>query len=200
MTIPHRSGRRRCAARRPARCRPLYRTALLGSDIVAAAHLAEGPMIKCSLGPRQQRLGTTHPHCRSARTAKVLDSNRWHLRSMYIHMWSASSSESRALLRDAGGGARLGLSEGPSCFRPRARAPKAPQPSRPCRSTGSAQTGPQFRFFSISGGPAAKCRARAGTDRPAPAQAEAGDTATQGRPLMIVDLRLSALLAAQAAP
>ncbi len=101
--------------------------------------------------------------------------------------------------------ARLGLSEGPSCFRPRARKPKAPQPSRPYRSTGSAQAGAQFRFFSISGGPAAnlKCRARAGTDRPAPAQAEAGDrdTATQGRPLMIVgDLRLSALLAAQAAP
>ncbi len=79
---------------------------------------------------------------------------------------------------------------------------KAPQPSRPYRSTGFAQTGAQFPFFLISGGPAAKCRA--GTDRPAPTQAEAGDTATQGRPLpvmlTIVDLRLSALLAAQAAP
>jgi hypothetical protein len=44
-----------------------------------------------------------------------------------------------------------------------------------------------------------KCRA--GTDRPAPTQAEAGDTATQGRPSpitrTIVDLRLSAALAAQ---
>jgi hypothetical protein len=99
------------------------------------------------------------------------------------------------------------------------RKPKALQPSRPYRSTGSAQTGAQISFFLISGGrsPAAKCRA--GTDRPAPtvtgtgalAQAEAGDTATQGsqgRPragplpivlTMIVDLRLSqaALLAAQ---
>ena len=94
------------------------------------------------------------------------------------------------------------------------RKPKAPQPSRPYRSTGSAQTGAQISFLLISGGrsPAAKCRA--GPDRPAPTgtQAEAGDTATQGsqgRPgplpivlTMIVDLRLSqaALLAAQAAP
>ncbi len=66
------------------------------------------------------------------------------------------------------------------------------------------QTGAQFLFFLVSGGPAPKCRA--GTDRPAPTQTEAGDTATQGRPLpgpvmlTIVDLRLSALLAAQAAP
>ncbi len=62
----------------------------------------------------------------------------------------------------------------------------------------------QFSFFSIPGGPAATGKCRAGTDRPAPTQPEAGDTATQGRPsplpLTIVDLRLSAALAAQAAP
>ena len=149
MTIPHRSGRRRCAARRPARCRPLYRTALLGSDIVAAAHLAEGPMIKCSLGPRQQRLGTTHPHCRSARTAKVLDSNRWHLRSMYIHMWSASSSESMALLvlSDAESDSDcpkdpLVFGREPANLKPRSRAgltgPRGPH--KPVRSF------PSFRF------------------------------------------------------
>jgi hypothetical protein len=79
--------------------------------------------------------------------------------------------------------------------RPRARTPKAPQPSRPCRST--ALTG------SVPGGPpAATGKCRAGTDRPAPPQAEAGDTATQGRPspvtLTIVDLRRPAALAAQA--
>jgi hypothetical protein len=34
-------------------------------------------------------------------------------------------------------------------FSPRARTPKAPQPSRPYRSTGSAQTGAQFSFFLI---------------------------------------------------
>ena len=84
------------------------------------------------------------------------------------------------------------------------REPANPKPriraglTRPRR--GSAQTGAQFPFFLISGGPAAKCRARAGTDRPAPTQGKASDAATQGRPLMIVDLRLSALLAAQAAP
>ncbi len=47
---PHWSGRRRCAARGPTRRRPLHRTAPLGSDTVAAAHLAEGPVIKCALG------------------------------------------------------------------------------------------------------------------------------------------------------
>ena len=54
----------------------------------------------------------------------------------------------------------------PPCFRPGASKPKAPQPSRPCRSTGSAQTGAQFSFFSIPGGPVAQCQRRAGTDRP----------------------------------
>ncbi len=62
----------------------------------------------------------------------------------------------------------------------------------------------QFSFISIPGGPAATGKFRADTDRPAPTQAEAGDTATQGRPspvtLTIVDLRLSTALAAQAAP
>ena len=120
---------------------------------------------------------------------------------MYIHMWSASSSESMALLvlSDAESDSDcpkdpLVFGREPANLKPRSRA------GLKYRSTGSAQTGAQFRFFSISGGPAAKCRARAGTGRPAPAQAEAGDTATQGRPLMIVDLRLSALLAAQGRP
>ena len=39
------------------------------------------------------------------------------------------------------------------------REPKAPQPSRPYRSAGSAQAGAPFSFFSIPGGLAAKCRA-----------------------------------------
>jgi hypothetical protein len=110
---------------------------------------------------------------------------------MHIHSLSASSSlssESRALLSDAesdSDGARLGLSEGPSCFRPRARTPKAPQPSRPCRSTGSAQA-----FFLIPGLPASRMPRRHGPARPPP-------HSNSGPPLTsTVDPHRSAALAA----
>ena len=82
--------------------------------------------------------------------------------------------------------AELGLSEGhgPSCFRPRASKSKAPLPSRPCRSTGSEQTGAPFIFVLIRGlpvrpggnSPPAKCRAgtvrtsKGRIFRPAPTQ------------------------------
>jgi hypothetical protein len=128
---------------------------------------------------------------------------------MYIHMWSASSSESIALLSDAESDSCFGLSEDPLVFdrepanlKTRSRAGLAgPRgPHKPVRSF------PSFRFQAARrpAGPPAKCRARAGTDQPAPTQAEASDTATQGRPLTIVDVKLrmsrAALLAAQAAP
>ena len=124
---------------------------------------------------------------------------------MYIHMWSASSSESIALLSDAESDSCFGLSEDPLVFdrepanlKTRSRAGLAgPRgPHKPVRSF------PSFRFQAARrpAGPPAKCRARAGTDQPDPTQAEASDAATQGRPLTIVDLRTSALLAAQAAP
>ena len=117
---------------------------------------------------------------------------------MYIRMWSASSSESMAVLSNAESDSDcpkdpLVFGREPANLKPRSRAGLT-------GPTGSAQTGSRFPFFLLSGGPAAKCRARAGTDRPAPTQGKASDAATQGRPLMIVDLRLSALLAAQAAP
>ncbi len=96
------------------------------------------------------------------------------------------------------------MSEGSSCFRPRARKPKAPRPSRPCRSTGSAQIGAQFspclRLMEPGPRPGGQIMMprRHGSARP--------HAATRGRPLpgpamqTIVDLRLSAALPAQAAP
>ena len=92
---------------------------------------------------------------------------------MYIHMWSASSSESIALLSDAESDSCFGLSEDPLVFdrepanlKTRSRAGLAgPRgPHKPVRSF------PSFRFQAARrpAGPPAKCRARAGTDRPAP--------------------------------
>ena len=121
---------------------------------------------------------------------------------MYIHMWSASSSESMALLvlSDAESDSDcpkdpLVFGREPANLKPRSRAglagPRGPhRPERSC---------PSFRFQ-----PEAARRPNAAPARTAPTQAAAGGTATQGRPLpvtlAIVDLRLSAALAAQAAP
>ena len=117
---------------------------------------------------------------------------------MYAHPWSASSSESRALLSDAEPDSDcpkdpLVFGREPAHLKPRSRAglagPRSPhRPERSC---------PSVRFQ-----PEAARRPNAAPARTAPTQAAAGDTATQGRPLpvtlTIVDLRLSAALAAQA--
>lgn len=96
-------------------------------------------MIKCAL-LRQQRLGT-NPRVDPPALLKFAAGARFKsvASEVYAHPWSASSSESRALLSDAE----------PDSDCPKARTPKAPQPSRPCRSTGSAQTGAQLPFCSI---------------------------------------------------
>ena len=97
---------------------------------------------------------------------------------MHIRMWSASSSESMAVLRNAGSDSDcrkgpLVFGREPADLKPRSRAGLT-------GPTGSAQTGAQFPVCLISGGPgpAAKCRARAGTDRPAPTESEARNAAT----------------------
>ena len=157
-------------------------------------------MIKCAL-LRQQRLGTTPrvgpPVLLKFAAGACVKSVA---SEVYAHPWSASSSESRALLSDAEPDSDcpkgpLVFGREPVHLKPRSRAglagPRGPhRPERSC---------PSVRFQ-----PEAARRPNAAPARTAPTQAAAGDTATQGRPLpatpTIVDLRLSAALAPQAAP
>ena len=115
---------------------------------------------------------------------------------MYIHMWSASSSESIALLSDAESDSCFGLSEDPLVF--------DREPANLKTRSRAGLAGPQHsrvRFQAARRRPLAN--AAPARTAPPPPQAEAADTATQGRPspvtLTIVDLRLPDAPAAPAA-
>ena len=165
MAIPHTSGRRRCAAvaHNVDRCTEPHCSA---ATELQPHTLLEGPAITWLFWESefidQAAPNGTRPNAPAGAKPAATLIKRALLRQQRFKWEPTLTVDPPALPKPAASAwfesvasaisterFELGLSDGPSCSRPRASEPKAPgpQPSRRCGSTGPEQTGSPARSF-----------------------------------------------------